>query len=103
MQVCPYHIFKWNTITTALGRFLLAYSKNSNNGPSGKQTTSHPTVKTRNMYIDVYLCSEAPCDTRWYNNLSLAGKTTYPDKIASNSNSIFARSARFSLSRSHIL
>ena len=97
MQVCAYHIFKWNTNT------LLAYSKTSNNGPSEKQTTSHPTDKTRNMYIDVYLCCEAPCDMCWYNNLSLAGKTTYPDKIASNSNSIFARSARFSLSGSHIL
>ena len=103
MQVCAYHIFKCNTITAVLGCFLLAYSKTSNNGPSEKWTTSHPTDKTRNMYIDVYLCSEAPCDTCWYNGLCLVGKTTYPDKIASNSNPIFAGSARFSLSRSHIL
>ena len=43
-----------------------------------------------------------PPVTRWYNNLSLAGKTTCMDKIASNSNSIFARSAGFSLSGSQI-
>ena len=60
MQVCAYHNFKWNTITTVLGCFLLAYSKNSNNGPSEKQTASHPADKTRNMYLSMFICAVKP-------------------------------------------
>ena len=42
MQVRVYHTFKWNTIATVLGCFLLASSKTSNNTlkRSEKWTTS---------------------------------------------------------------
>ena len=43
-----------------------------------------------------------PAVTHWYNNLSLAGKQPVRIKITSNSNSIFAGSAGFSLSESQI-
>ena len=47
--------------------------------------------------------SAGPPVTCWCNDLSSAGKKlTHADKIGSNSNSIFAGSAGFSLSRSHI-